>query len=362
LGVSGDMANRDETIQRLLDAGSAREALLADYSGATPRCGICRSRCRLADGRTGRCGTVTNWNGRLYTLIYGHISSAAPDPIEKKPVYHFKPGSRCFSVGSIGCNFKCSFCQNAEIAEAEPLAGIGRSVRFTAPQDLIQAALASQCTGIAWTYNEPAIWLNYTLDCAIAARESGLYTVYVTNGYATLEHIDLIGPYLDVYRVDIKSMDDSFYREFVGIPAIAGVLESASRAKNRWGIHVECVTNIIPGWNDSADNIERTARWICSELGPTTPWHVTRFFPHNRLNNVPPTPLTTLENAAQTARDAGLKFVYLGNVQSHGGSDTRCPKCGKVAVRRDGYNATVTPLVTADGRCADDGENLEIRV
>jgi pyruvate formate lyase activating enzyme len=226
---------------------------------------------------------------------------------------------------------------------------------------LVELASENQCEGVAWTYNEPSIWLNYTLDCAKLCKQNGLYTVYVTNGYATPEGLDLIGPYLDVYRVDIKSMDDRFYKELIKVPSLQGILDVTVRAKMEWGMHVECVTNIIPGWNDSTDNLSKTARWIVDALGPKTPWHVTRFFPYGELSDVPPTPPATLEAAVNIGKGAGLEFVYLGNIMTETGENTYCPRCGNLVVRRSGYETNVVG-VTIEGKCVLDGEELNMHM
>ncbi len=350
-------------IEALKSAGALKEALLAQNLGdGKMRCNICQRRCHISEGGVGYCQTVINLAGSLYTTIYGVISSAAADPIEKKPVFHFKPGSKCYSVGSLGCNFRCVFCQNWEIAFADALESAQRSCRTgVSPEKLVEMAISNDCEGVAWTYNEPSIWLNYTLDCAKLCKQAGLYTVYVTNGYATPEHIDMIGPYLDVYRVDIKSMEEHFYKELTKVPSIQGILEVAIRAKVEWGMHVECVTNIILGWNDSDENLKKTASWIAEALGANTPWHITRFFPYGKLSDVPPTPPATLDRAVQIGKECGLQFVYLGNIASDTGENTYCPTCGNLAVRRSGYTTEVLGL-TESGTCSVDGTDLNIRV
>lgn len=308
----------------------------------------------------GYCRTKINYEGKLYDTIYGVISSANADPIEKKPVFHYKPGSSCFSVGTLGCNFRCVFCQNWEIAYADAVeSAVGTCRTGVTPDRLVDLAQQHGCDGVAWTYNEPGIWLNYTLDCAKLCKRSGLYTVYVTNGYATPEHLDLIGPYLDVYRVDIKSMDDGFYQKLIQVPSVRGVLDVAVRARHKWSMHVECVTNVIPGWNDSEDNLRETARWIAESLGPETPWHVTRFFPYGELSDVPPTPPETLQAAVAIGRECGLKFVYIGNMATEMGENTYCPKCGKLVIERSGYSTRIVGL-NAQGRCAADDEDLNL--
>lgn len=351
------------TIERLRASGALKEALLAEHlPDGSVRCGICQRRCRISEGGVGYCRTKVCFQGVLYDTIYGVISSANADPIEKKPVFHYKPGSRCFSVGTLGCNFRCVFCQNWQIAYADAVdSKADECVTGVTPQRLVDLAMEHECEGVAWTYNEPGIWLNYTYDCAKLCHANGLYTVYVTNGYATPEHLDMIAPYLDVYRVDIKSMDGSFYKELVKIPSAQGILDVAMRAKQKWSMHVECVTNIIPGWNDSKDNLTKTATWIAEALGPETPWHVTRFFPYGELSQVPPTPPETLYEAVKIGRKCGLSFVYIGNLPTETGENTYCPKCGSLAVERSGYATRVVGL-NAQGRCSVDDENLNIRI
>jgi pyruvate formate lyase activating enzyme len=221
--------------------------------------------------------------------------------------------------------------------------------------------MSSGCQGVAWTYNEPSIWYEYTLDCAKLCKDRGLYTVYVTNGYATAEHLDGIGPYLDAYRVDIKSMNAAFYKKMAGVPSVDGILEIASRAKHKWGMHVECVTNIVPGENDSEDEVAKLAGWIVDHLGKQTPWHVTRFFPHSQMIDTPPTPISTIQSAIDIGRREGLQFVYPGNVDLPGTSNTICPECGSILVERRGYNTRVMRL-DAQGCCAKDGQSANLRL
>jgi len=348
-----------KVLDHLRAVGALREAVLQEKlpDGAV-RCHICQRLCRIPEGGVGYCKTKVNSKGILYCTIYGVISSAAADPIEKKPVFHYRPATMCYSVGTLGCNFRCVFCQNWQIAYSDSRESASCTTGVT-PEKLVRLAIEHGCSGVAWTYNEPSIWLNYTLDCARACKDAGLYTVYVTNGYATPEALDLIGPYLDVYRVDIKSMDDGFYRELINVPSVQGILDVAVRAKREWGMHIECVTNIIPGWNDSEDNLTRTAQWILQSLGELTPWHVTRFFPYGELSQIPPTPPETLEKAVRTGRGAGLRFVYLGNIATATGENTYCPKCGALNVERDRYVTRMRDVDSA-GRCSADGQDLNI--
>jgi len=231
--------------------------------------------------------------------------------------------------------------------------------REVSPQAAVELAKRYQCGGIAWTYNEPGIWFEYTFDSAKLAKENNLYTVYVTNGFLTPEALDTIGPYLDAWRVDIKGFTDSFYRELAKVNRWRGILEVAKRAKDKWNMHVEVVTNIIPTMNDDDQQLEGIASWIRDELGELTPWHVTRFYPHHHMIHLPPTPVSTLEHAYEIGKKAGLKFVYAGNVPGHSSESTVCYNCGNLIVNRFGYQ---TEVVGLDGsRCKFCGAELNFR-
>ena len=314
-----------------------REALLYDkLPDSRVQCRTCQWRCRINPGKYGACGMYQDRDGVLFNLNYGRVSSVAADPIEKKPLFHFHPGTLCFSLGTLGCNFHCKHCQNWEIstADSHALVGVCRELLPAASVDL---AVKSRCQGIAWTYNEPAIWFEHTLESAKLAKEKNLYTVYVTNGYATPEAMDTIGPYLDAWRVDIKGFSDDFYKNLTGVPHWREILEVTRRAKDKWHMHVEVVTNIIPTMNDDDMQLGGIAAWIKQELGELTPWHVTRFFPQHKLMNLPPTPLATIERAVELGKKAGLKFIYAGNIAGHDSESTRCYACGKTVVKRVGY-------------------------
>ncbi len=345
------------------------------------QCNVCQRHCLILDGKKGYCRTRLNKKGKLYTLIYGLASSVCSDPIEKKPVFHYRPGTRALSLGTWGCNFRCVFCQNYNLTYVN-----GKSLEDTArkvnkleekvqeetgdsreiptagilkPEAISKLAQKENCQGIAWTYNEPVIWLEYTLEGSKLAKRMGLYTVYVTNGYATTAALDTIGPYLDVWRVDIKSMEDKFYQEIAKVPKVSPILQSTIRAKKKWKMHVEVVTNVIPGMNDSEDNLRKTAQWIFENLGADTPWHITRFFPYLELKHLPPTPIETLERAREIGQKAGLKFVYLGNLGSHPGENTTCPKCGALVIERTGYQVDLLAL-DQKGNCKKCGQGLNI--
>ena len=278
-----------------------------------------------------------NKDGVLYNMNYAQASSVAVDPIEKKPLFHFYPGSLAFSIGGWGCNFHCQGCQNWEISCVD-LPQLGRQIQ---PEEAVRLAKDYNCQGIAWTYNEPTMWFEYTLDSARLAKENNLYTVYVTNGYMTPEALDAIGSYLDAWRVDIKGFSDDLYRKLARISQWRGILDVAKRAKDKWQMHIEVITNIIPAMNDDEAQLDGIASWIYNELGELTPWHVTRFYPHHDMMDSSPTPISTLERVVNIGRKAGLKFVYIGNVPGHGGENTTCYKCGNTIVKRYGYQTEV---------------------
>lgn len=335
------------------------EAMLYEkHPGARVQCHTCQWHCRINPDKFGACGMYRNQNGTLFNLNYGKVSSVAADPIEKKPLFHFHPGTSCFSLGTLGCNFQCKHCQNWEISTADS-SSLLHGCRDLLPEASVRLARQYDCQGIAWTYNEPAIWFEHTLESARLARESHLYTVYVTNGYATPRALDTIGPYLDAWRVDIKGFSDAFYRSLAGVPHWKEILEVTVRAIKEWNMHIEVVTNIIPTMNDDDEQLGGIADWISRELGDLTPWHVTRFYPHHHLNHLPPTPLETIDRACEIGRRAGLKFVYAGNVPGHDSENTRCYNCGKTVVNRYGYRADITGL--NGSKCRYCGAELNFR-
>ncbi len=318
-----------------------QEALFFEsLPGSLVRCHICRWECRIAPGKSGVCRMYKNQGGKLFNLNYALVSSVAVDPIEKKPLNHFFPGSRVFSLGGWGCNFHCTGCQNWQIACTGSIPQ--HQSQEIQPAAAVEMALASGAQGIAWTYNEPTVWFEYTLDSARLAKEKGLYTVFVTNGYMTIQALDALGPYLDAWRVDIKGFSDDYYRRMTKITHWKGILETAERARHHWKMHLEVVTNIVPGLNDDDGQLKGIAGWIKDSLGELTPWHVTRFYPQYQALDYPATPISTLEHALDIGRQTGLKFVYAGNVPGHESESTRCYRCGKLVVQRQGYS-TMAP-------------------
>lgn len=331
------------------------EAMLWEADGERVHCLLCPHDCRIAVGKRGVCGVRENQGGRLIALTYGAVSSAAVDPIEKKPVFHYRPGTLAFSIGSVGCTMRCSHCQNWQISRARP----GEDgVEMLQPETAVALARQRGCDGVAFTYNEPVIWIEYVIEVSRLAHEAGLYTVMVTNGFITEAGLDALGGFIDVWRVDVKGFNDATCRSLCGIRSVAPVLEMAARAKRRWGMHVEVVTNVIPTVNDDDATLEGIAGWIAAELGADTPWHVTRFFPYLELAHLAPTPRTTLERAVSIGKGAGLNFVYLGNIDVPGGEDTRCPQCGALVIERERYTTRRRSL--DDGGCAECGRDLGI--
>ncbi|MEE9203012.1 MAG: AmmeMemoRadiSam system radical SAM enzyme [Dehalococcoidia bacterium] len=331
--------------------------LYETLAGGRVRCHVCPWRCDIGPGKLGVCRMRHNQEGVLYPLNYGLASSVAADPIEKKPLFHFFPGTQCFSLGTYGCNFHCIHCQNWSISCTAP-GDMGPS-QYLSPEAAVELTRHHGCAGISWTYNEPTIWFEYTYDCARLAREQGLYTVYVTNGYITTEALDEIGPYLDAFRVDIKGFSDALYRDLAKVVRWREVLEAARRAKEKWDMHVEVVTNLIPTMNDDEEQLRGIARWVRENLGELTPWHVTRFYPQYRLTHLPPTPVEALERAGRIGAEEGLRFVYVGNVPGHGSESTRCYSCGQLLVQRYGYQTQVKGL--KDSRCSRCGADAAMR-
>jgi pyruvate formate lyase activating enzyme len=336
------------------------EGLLYDkLDGQRVRCNVCLWRCVINPGKTGVCGVRRNENWSVVPLNYAKVSSLAADPIEKKPLFHFFPGSSVLSFGGIGCNYHCLHCQNWEIACVEEPDKVLKSIREIQPEEAVRMAKSWKCTGLAWTYNEPVIWLEYTLDSARLAHENGLYTAFVTNGYATPEALDLLGPHLDAWRVDVKGFSDKLYRDLAKISNWRSILDVAERARHNWNMHVEVVTNIIPTMNDDDEQLSGIARWIKEKLGELTPWHITRFHPYREMAHLPPTPMSTLEKAYKIGTKAGLKFIYMGNVPGNAHENTVCYNCGKIVIERIGYNTRVAGV--KDSCCAYCGADLNIR-
>jgi pyruvate formate lyase activating enzyme len=327
--------------------------LATELPDGSVRCGVCAHRCLVRPGRRGICAVRENRGGHLVCLAYGSVVSAGVDPIEKKPLFHVAPGSLAYSIATAGCPFHCVFCQNWEIAQA-PRLGIEFPSRRLPPERIVEEALAYGAASIAYTYVEPTVFLEYALETARLGHVAGLRNLFVTDGYATPEAVELLASVIDAANVDLKSFDDAFYRKLCGA-RLAHVLE-AIVAMRRGGIWLELTTLIIPGHNDDEGQLRALTAWIVDALGPETPWHVSRFFPAYRMLDVPATPLQTLRRAADIGREAGLVHVYVGNAPELGLEDTHCAGCGRLLVERRGYR--VHDRLAAGGACPGCGQRL----
>jgi pyruvate formate lyase activating enzyme len=315
-------------------------------------CGLCRFRCLIADGSRGICAVRENRNGTLYSLVYGKVCAENIDPIEKKPLFHVMPGSRSFSIATVGCNFRCRHCQNYSISQ------VPRNGRITGedqtPDMVVKNALANNCRSISYTYTEPTIFFEFAYDTARLAREAGLANIFVTNGYISSEALATIAPYLDAANIDLKGFSEGFYRDIVHA-RLPEVLDSIIEYRNR-GIWIELTTLIIPGLNDSERELQGIASFIVDNLGADTPWHVSQFYPTYQMTDRPRTPPETLRRAVDIGTTAGLHYVYEGNVPGKGGENTICPACSSLLVERYGYVIVANRLV--DGACPDCGKAI----
>lgn len=330
-----------------------REAILWEpmEKGAV-RCNLCSFRCRITPGRLGICGVRQNLEGRLYTLNYDRVVSRAVDPIEKKPLYHFLPGSTSYSVSTVGCNFRCLHCQNAEISQMRgpEIPGVALS-----PEAMARDAKANRCASISYTYTEPTVFAELALDTARLARDLGVRNAFVTNGYQTPELVDLMTGLIDAANVDLKFYRADLYRKVCGGPKLDRILKSIELMHER-GIWIEITTLVIPDLNVDDLQLRGIARFI-ARLSRDIPWHVTAFFPTYRLHDRPPTGPDALERAREIGLEEGLHFVYCGNIRTRGGQDTACPGCGRILVRR-GRMACLSLETTSDGRCPQCGAIL----
>ena len=325
------------------------------------RCLACARRCLLHENSVGYCTAVANWHDTLFSIAYGVIGEASVTPIENRPVYHYKPGTQVLCLGGLGCNLRCAFCQNWEVAFRDARHGGDLVTPNVPPERAIALALEQQCQGVAWTFNEPSISPMYTLDCARLAREAGLYTVFVTNGFMTHQALDLLGPWLDVYRVDVKSLDSDFYQQVAGTAHIADILPVARRARQEFGIHVECVTNLMPSLNDSDDHLARLAEQIVTQLGVDTPWHLTAYVPYAHMRHIPPTPPETLMRGRAIGLHSGLRYVYIDNENAPETAHTFCSNCGTLMIERHARRVLLRGL-DSNGACATCGVSAGIVV
>jgi pyruvate formate lyase activating enzyme len=312
------------------------------------RCGLCPRGCFVPNGARGHCRVRENRGGVYYTLVYGNPAALNLDPIEKKPLFHFYPGTDAYSLATVGCNIECLFCQNWQLSQSKPDEVESRTM---SPDDIIKAALKAGAKSIAFTYSEPTVFYEYMRDIAAAAKGTGLKTVLISNGYIQAKPQRELLRLLDGVKIDFKSFSESFYSDICSAH-LKPVLDSLERIKGE-GVWLEMVMLTVPTLNDKERELHAMTQWIRQKLGSDVPIHFTRFHPMYKLNNLPPTPVGTLEKARRIALEAGLHFPYAGNVPGHPGENTYCPSCKKVVIRRDGYRIAENRVT--GGKCGHCG-------
>ncbi len=332
---------------------SVETAVYEKLSCGSTICGVCPRKCVIKEGERGFCGVRENQDGKLMSLVYGKAVSSNIDPIEKKPLFHFAPGSRALSVATVGCNLRCDFCQNFRISQDwTEISG-----RDLSPDDLVEKANKRGCSGIAYTYTEPTIFLEYARDTMKRASPE-LYNIFVSNGYMTKEALDEVSDFLDGINVDLKGGEE-FYRKHCGVPDMEPIYTILGELSDR-DIHTEVTNLIIPGVNDTDDEIRKRVRWIKENMGSDTPVHFSRFHPDFKMLDSKPTPVETLERAMDIGKEEGLNYVYCGNVPGHRSESTYCPNCNSLLVKRVGFRVEEFNLKRGM-KCHECDEDINIR-
>ena len=321
-----------------------------EREGGLVECGLCRHRCNIQIDGYGVCRVRKNKEGKLITLNYGKPISLGVDPVEKKPLYHFLPGSLSFSIATSGCNFKCPWCQNWSISQRE----VDETTPFVSPEAIIESAVNAECKSISYTYTEPTVFFEYAIDCAKIAKEKGIKNIFVTNGYMTREAIDLASPYLNAANIDLKSFDKETYKKRVGA-SLDGVCDSIVHMYES-GIWIEITTLIIPNVNDGKDELKLIAEFIAS-IDKSIPWHISRFFPQYKETNGEITSEGKLKEAYDIGKESGLKHIYVGNIQGFGYENTLCDKCSNVLIERNGYR--IENKLISNDTCPDCGNKAK---
>jgi pyruvate formate lyase activating enzyme len=323
--------------------------------GKKVRCNLCSHRCVIKDGRRGICNVRENDAGILNTLVYGKLIAQHIDPIEKKPLFHFLPGTFSYSIATVGCNFRCRFCQNADIAQMpSDREGSILGTRCT-PGDVVDAAQRGGCRSIAYTYTEPTVFFEFAYETAKLAHDRGIRNVFVTNGYMTSEALEMIEPYLDAANVDLKAFTDDYYKKLCG--ADLKHVQATLKMMKSLDIFIEVTTLIVPGLNDDRSELYDLAVFIVRDLGPETPWHISRFHPTYKLTDRPSTPIQTLTTAREIGINAGLRYVYTGNVPGNAAENTFCYSCGETVIERWGFQ--VENLRLKNGKCTQCGVEID---
>lgn len=311
-------------------------------------CNLCNWRCVIAAGKVGRCGVRQNIDGTLYSLVYDKVCAANVDPIEKKPLYHFWPGTKSFSIATPGCNFRCVFCQNWQISQ-EALEGRIEGQAY-APEDIVATAVGADCASIAYTYTEPTIFMELCAECGRLAKEKGLANVFVSNGFMTREAVDFAKDWLDGINIDLKSFRQDYYKNLCKAK-LEPVLDTIRYIAKETDIWLELTTLIVPGENDSDEELAQIAEFIVSQAGPDVPWHVSRFYPQYQMDDKTATPPATLEKALRIGKAAGLHYIYVGNLPGSDAESTFCHSCGHILIERTGY--TIRANRITEGCCAN---------
>lgn len=336
------------------DRTMPHEALFYQPAGdTTVKCNLCSHRCTIQDEKRGICGVRENREGKLYSLVYGMLVAESVDPIEKKPLFHFLPGSYSYSISTVGCNFRCLHCQNYHISQYPHTHNGQISGTARTPEDVVGGAERSGCLSISYTYVEPTIFYEFARDCAVLAHQRGIKNVFVSNGYMTPEVTRDLAPLLDGINIDVKAFTDDFYRK-VCKARLQPVLDNV-RLMHELGVWVEVTTLVIPGWNDSDEELREIARFI-QGIDPGIPWHVTGFYPTYRMTDRGATRGETLKRARQIGVAEGLLYVFEGNIPGHGGENTYCPSCKEEIITRFGFS--ISRMRVEDGKCATCGESV----
>jgi len=318
---------------RLVEPSGKQAELYKDLPNGRVMCTACARNCQIAEGQIGFCGVRGVVGGKLYLLAYGRVMAGHIDPIEKKPVVHYRPGSKVFSIATSGCSWACAYCQNSDISQLRKIEGIEATAG-----ELVDNALSHGCEGMAYTYNQPTIFMEYARDVGRLARSRGLFNIFVSNGYDTPETVAMMDDFLDCVTVDFKgSGETNFVRRYIAIPNADPIFQSLLEIKKRGKVHVEITDLIVPKVGDSLEAATKLCRWVYDNLGPDIPVHFLRFHPDYKMMDFPWTPVETLEKHVRIGREAGLNYVYIGNVTGHPDESTYCPGCKGVLIKRYGY-------------------------
>lgn len=334
-----------------------KEAMLYErLTDDSVKCNLCGRRCIILEGKLGVCNARANEKGTLFTRSYAQSCSASVDPIEKKPLFHFYPGSLVYSVASPFCNFFCSFCDNWIISQQRSLA----QTQVMLPEVIVKSAKRMGCQGISYTYTEPTVFFEWAYDSAKLANENGLFNTFVTNGYLTPEAVKIIAPFLDAATVDFKGAGNpEFYKNLMRVPSVEPIYDCLKEMK-RQRMHIEVTNLIVPKYGDSEEDLRRLAEWLKDNLGDDTPLHLLRFFPNFDMIDIPQTPVQTIEKAEKIAMEAGLKYVYAGNIPGHEGENTHCPRCHELLIERYGFSITKWNM-KQNSTCPKCGEKIAVK-